>query len=143
MLSDLPIHVLVLGDSEKLLDGAVSSLALAVGMGMESAGGSESDVQARAQLFPKDRHEPCVSVGDDGSGQPVVLHDLLDELVCGVDGRDFILCSNNVSHLGSQVSIFINSITGHFMSISSFSLNCNLFLHFVKEIYSTWNVYLK
>ena len=32
-----PIPVLVLGDSEKLLDGAVQSLGLSVGLGMESA----------------------------------------------------------------------------------------------------------
>ena len=30
-----PIPVLVLGDSEKLLDGAVHSLGLSVGLGME------------------------------------------------------------------------------------------------------------
>ena len=64
---------------------------------------SESDVQAIAQLFTKAGHEPCVSAGNDGSGQPAVLHDVIDELVCGVDGRGFSPCRDKVCHLGSPV----------------------------------------
>ena len=64
---------------------------------------SESDVQSRAKLFPKDRHEMCVAVGDDGAGQSMVLHDVLDELVCGVNGRGFLPRRDEVRHLGSSV----------------------------------------
>ena len=98
-----PVPVLILGYPEELLDGAVHSLGLPVGLGMESARGSESDVQAGAQLFPEDRHESCVSVRDDGSGQSVVLHDVSDELVGGVDGRGFLPRRDEVRHLGSSV----------------------------------------
>ena len=63
----------------------------------------ESDVQPRAQLFPEDGHESCVSVVDDRSRQPVVLHDVLDKLVCGVDGRGFLSCLDKVCHLGISV----------------------------------------
>ena len=40
-----PISVLVPGDSEKLLDGAVHSLGLPVGLVVESTRGSGSDIQ--------------------------------------------------------------------------------------------------
>ena len=34
----------------------------------------------------------------------MVLHDVLDELVCGVDGRGFLLRRDKIDHLCSTVS---------------------------------------
>ena len=98
-----PIPVLIFGDPEKLFDCSVHSLGLSVSLLMEGARWSESDVEAGTQLFPEDRHEPCVSVRDDGAGQSVVLDDVPNELVGGVDGRGFLPRRDEVGHFGGPV----------------------------------------
>ena len=130
-----PVPVLVLGDSGKLLDCSIQSLGLTVGLWLERTLWSESDVQARAQLFLKYGLQPGVSVGDDGSWQPVVLHDVLDELVCGVDGRGFLPCRNKVCHIGSFVSHREYAVVNAPISSDPEQLYDSIHLYFLSFMY--------
>jgi hypothetical protein len=73
----------------------IDDLYLAIGLGLESSGFCDLDVQQRPKTRPKCAKEPIVSVGDDGVWYPKVdPHSFKEELES--------ICHCDILHIGGE-----------------------------------------
>jgi len=86
-----------------LLDGAIGSLGLAVGLGMIGGREGEGGAEVLIKIPPKSTCKAGITIGDNGLGEPMKLKDVREKERGKRGGVDIGGGGNEVTHLGETV----------------------------------------
>ena len=91
--------------AKHLLDGAIGSIGLAVGLGMIGGREGEGGAEVFVECLLKGTCETGVTVGDNGIGEAVALKDMREEEGGKRGSINVRSCGDEMTHLGETVKM--------------------------------------